>query len=228
MKRVLFLVAVSFFLTACSQTGLNKTTTGTLGGGAVGAGLGAIVGSQTGHAGPGIAIGTALGALGGALVGNQLDRQDSQTAALQDRADRQKQQLEENRRLIEELRQGGADAYASSRGVVVNLPDVLFHFDSTDLTYEARDSISEIARVTQKVKGRKIAIEGHTDSIGGVMYNKDLSIRRARSVAQELSYNKVERRRMNVVGYGESVPLASNNSEAGRAKNRRVEVIIEN
>ena len=190
--------------------------------------MGAIVGHQTGHAGAGIAIGSAIGAVSGGLIGNSIDNQND---ALTDRARRleeQDRQLLENRRLIDDLRRGGADARETDRGVVVNLPDVLFDFDKASLTREARDTVEEIARVARSVHDRRIAVEGHTDSVGAMSYNQKLSEDRAHSVGEALARAGIPKRQMAVRGYGETRPTASNNTESGRRRNRRVEVIIEN
>ena len=225
---VCVLVYLTLFSSSCAQTGINKTAGGALAGSAMGAGLGAIVGSQSGHAGPGIAIGAAAGALGGALLGNQLDNTDQQNQELGQRVEEDQRRIEENRRLIEELRLRGADARSSNRGVVINLPDILFHFDSDRLTAEANRNLEEISGVIRDIRDRNISVEGHTDSIGSVEYNKDLSMRRARSVASELRSQGVSGDRMQVRGFGEGSPIATNNTEEGRARNRRVEVIVEN
>lgn len=232
MKNSLCLLAVgvSLFLGGCAQgfSGINKTTTGAVTGGALGAGTGAIIGSATGRAGPGVAIGAALGTVGGALLGNQLDQQDESNRQLEGQLSRNQEALDENRRLIEELRKRGADVRSSRRGVVINLPDILFEFDRANLTPEAVRTVGEISEVLRGIEGRRMAIEGHTDSIGTVVYNKQLSTRRAESVARELSKNGVPRSGMQVEGFGEGSPISTNNSEEGRARNRRVEVIIEN
>lgn len=221
------LALILFLTSACAQP-MNKATGGALAGSALGAGLGAIVGSQSGHAGPGIAIGAAAGALGGAVLGNSMDNTDRETADLRNRVGDQDRQIEENRRLIDELRRRGADVHSTRRGVVINLPDILFEFDSDRLTREAHRTVSEIADVLKDVRGRTISVEGHTDSVGTAAYNKKLSLRRADSVARELSYNRIPDQQLRVRGYGEGTPIASNNTEAGRSRNRRVEVVIEN
>lgn len=221
----LFLVLCLFG--ACAQTGMNKTAGGALTGSALGAGLGAIVGSQSGHAGPGIAIGAAAGALGGALVGNQLDNADDRQRELESRSEANQRLAEENKRLIEELRMHGADARSSARGIVINLPDVLFEFDKARITPDARRIIEEIASVITS-SNRPISVEGHTDSVGSVQYNKKLSLDRASAVANALQDNGIPRARMAVRGFGEGSPIASNNSDTGRARNRRVEVVMEN
>lgn len=225
MKK-LALVLV-FFLFSCS-TSLNKTTKGTLAGGTIGAGIGAIVGSQTGDAGAGTAVGAAAGALSGALIGNVFQAKDEENARLREQLDANQRQLDENKRLIDELRKRGADVRGTKRGVVINLPDVLFAFDSYSLTNEANRTVTEISQVIRETKGRMISVEGHTDSFGTVTYNKWLSEKRAQSVANSLQRNGISSQKMNVIGYGEGSPITTNNTEEGRARNRRVEVIIEN
>ena len=225
--RAAFLLSIGLLVAGCAQP-MNKATKGGLAGAALGAGTGAIIGSQTGHAGAGTAIGAGIGALGGALVGNTLDAQDEKTAQLRDQVSQNQALIDENRRLIEELKRRGADVRSSSRGVVINLPDILFQFDSYRLTPEAQRTIGEIGGVLKTVEHRTIAVEGHTDAIGTVDYNKKLSLSRARSVADELSSEGVSRGRMTIEGYGEGSPIATNNNPEGRARNRRVEVIVEN
>lgn len=225
--RILFIALVALLTSACAQTGINKTAGGALGGSALGAGLGAIVGNQAGNTGAGVAIGAAAGALGGALIGNSLDETDRANQQLSGQINRNQELLEENQRLIDELRKRGADVRSSKRGVVINLPDILFEFDRANLTPEAHRTIGEIADVLKDVR-RPIAVEGHTDSVGSVSYNKDLSVRRAESVAGELRRDGVGGGQMHVTGFGEGSPIATNNTDAGRARNRRVEVIVEN
>ncbi|MCB0322308.1 MAG: OmpA family protein [Bdellovibrionales bacterium] len=224
---ILMFVFLGVSAFGCAQP-ISKATQGALAGAALGAGTGAIVGNQTGHSGAGIAIGAGLGALGGAIAGNSLDRMDQENAALEGQLRENQARLEENQRLIDELRSRGADVRSTKRGVVVNLPDILFEFDRANLTPEAVRTLGEIGEVVRTVKDRPIAVEGHTDSIGTVTYNRQLSERRADSVARELSHLGVPRNQMSVRGYGEGQPIATNNSEAGRARNRRVEIIIEN
>lgn len=220
-----FGVGSLLLLCSCAQP-INNTAVGALGGTALGAGLGAIIGSQTGDAGRGVAIGAAAGALGGALVGTGLDAGERENNQIRSDLDRQQAQIDENQRLIDELRRRGADAYRTDRGVVVNLPDVLFEFDRAGLTYDAQETVREIADVVRTAPGRSIAIEGHTDSVGSDSYNQRLSEDRAASVARELRSEGAGSLR--VRGFGESRPIASNTDSVGRARNRRVEVIIEN
>jgi outer membrane protein OmpA-like peptidoglycan-associated protein len=229
--RIIRKLGFSFLLcllgVGCAQQ-VNNTAKGALLGAGVGAGTGAIVGNQVGNSGAGIAIGAALGAVGGALTGNAMDRMEGENRALEGQLNQNQAQLDENRRLIDELRSRGADARSSNRGVVINLPDILFEFDRANLTPEAHRTIDEIEEVLRTVPDRALSVEGHTDSVGTVVYNKQLSERRARAVADKLARNGVPSARLNVTGFGEGSPIATNNTEGGRARNRRVEIIIEN
>ncbi len=227
MKNVV-LVLACVFLFGCENAQFGKREAGALTGGALGAGLGAIIGNQTGHAGPGVAIGAAAGALTGGLVGNAMDKQDRAVADMDRRITERDQMIAENRRIIDELKRRGADVRLTDRGVVVNLPDVLFEFNRADLRPDARRAASEIASVVRRYPERRISVEGHTDSVGSISYNQQLSEDRARTVASELVRDGVERSRIRTIGYGESDPIASNRTPEGRQRNRRVEVILEN
>lgn len=223
-----FLLCALVLLAGCEGQEFGARETGALGGAAVGAGLGAIIGNQTGSTGAGIAIGSAFGALSGALIGNQIDNTNAAAKETEDRLAAQDKMLAENQRLIEELRQRGADVRTTERGVVVNLPDVLFEFDSARVTPDARRVARDVANAIQSAPGRHISVEGHTDSIGTIEYNQKLSEARARSVASELVSDGVARSRITARGFGESRPIASNKTASGRQRNRRVEVVIEN
>lgn len=212
----------------CEGQRVGARETGALTGGALGAGLGAIVGNQFGSPGAGVAIGAGFGALTGGLIGNEIDNQDAALAERDERLRSQEAQLEENRRLISALRGRGVDVRSTDRGVVINLPDVLFEFNQSRLTSAARRTVREIGEIARTSGDRRIAVEGHTDSIGSIAYNKRLSVDRARAVADELVAEGVSGRRILIRGLGESEPVASNATDAGRARNRRVEVIIEN
>jgi outer membrane protein OmpA-like peptidoglycan-associated protein len=226
MQRLV--LSMILLLSACENYRFGATDVAALGGAAAGAGLGAIIGNQTGHTGGGIAIGSAAGALGGALIGSQIERQDRALEDQSRRIEENDRVLAENRRLLEELRQRGIDVRDSERGIVVNLPDVLFAFNSSNLTPQARSTAKEIAHVINQAPTRRISIEGHTDSIGSIDYNYRLSDTRARAVRSELERYQVAPRRIMTRALGETEPIASNRTDQGRRRNRRVEVIIEN
>lgn len=221
------LILVGIAVSGCEGARFRSREKGALAGGALGAGLGAIVGNQVGSTGAGIAIGSAFGAVSGGLIGNEMDVQDDRFADNDRRLADQEHELAENRRLINELRASGVDAKETSRGLVMNLPDVLFEFDSSRLTADSHRKIQGIADALKRSPDRAVAVEGHTDSVGTAAYNQRLSDDRARSAARALESEGISRNRMSVRGYGESRPIASNASSSGRSQNRRVEVILE-
>ncbi|MDX1464516.1 MAG: OmpA family protein [Halomonas sp.] len=104
------------------------------------------------------------------------------------------------------------------------LRDVNFEFDSATLTMGAEQILDGVAEKLRANKNVRVRIEGHTDAVGSDAYNQDLSQRRADSVADYLASQGVSRDRMRTIGYGESQPVASNETDAGRAENRRVEL----
>lgn len=212
---------ILLLLMGCESARFGAREKGALTGAGVGAGLGAIVGNQFGRPGAGVAIGSGIGALTGGVIGEGIDRQDERTAEQDRRIQAQERELLENRRLLDELRARGQDAKITDRGVVVNLPDVLFEFDSSRLTSSARRTVADIKDVLRDHPRKRVSVEGHTDSIGSHEYNDRLSYVRAKAVADELGGNVAIR------GYGKTRPIASNSTAEGRARNRRVEVVIE-
>jgi outer membrane protein OmpA-like peptidoglycan-associated protein len=133
---------------------------------------------------------------------------------------------EESLRLVEELRQRGIDVRESERGVVINLPDVLFASGRAELTTAAQEIISEISQIIQRAPSRSLAVEGHTDSVGTIEYNYHLSKSRADQVTQALENNKIQPNLISVTAFGETTPIATNKTDIGRRQNRRVEIII--
>ena len=137
-----------------------------------------------------------------------------------------------DKEIVASLNANGLRAKASQRGIVVLLPSVLFGFDDTSLTPQARIKIRSAAMVLGKRQTamRAISVEGHTDSVGPASYNLDLSRRRAEAVARELVLNGIRRERITTVGFGETRPLVPHRkpqeSTRGDVSNRRVELII--
>ncbi len=228
------LLAVLAFIAGCSQP-LSTREKGTLVGTGLGAATGAIIGAAVGNPGAGAAIGGALGAGAGALVGDQLQKRDTELGENQKQIDQQQQEITQNRQLLEELKKQNLEARETERGVVVNLPDVLFEFGKATLTRDSRSKTRSISDVlNNQAKGRRVSVEGHTDSVGSEATNQRLSERRADSVASALEDAGVDPQRVTTKGFGERYPVAQNqhsdgaDNPSGRAKNRRVEVIIEN
>ncbi len=236
MRKTVFplLMFILVFVVGCSQP-LSTREKATLGGAGLGAATGAIIGAAVGNPGAGAAIGGALGGVTGAVAGDRFQKRDTELAANQQQIEQQRQEIVRNRQLLEELKRRNLEARETERGVVVNLPDVLFEFGRSDLTGDAQGRVQGIADVlNNQAQGRRVSIEGHTDAIGSEEANQLLSERRAASVAGALTTSGVDQARVTTTGYGERYPVAPNtnpdgsDNSAGRAKNRRVEVVIEN
>lgn len=222
------------FVAGCAQP-LSTREKGVLAGGGLGAATGAIIGAGVGNPGAGAAIGGALGGLGGGLVGDQLQHQDLALDEQRRAIDQQRQELARNRELLEDLRRQNLEATETERGVIVNLPDVLFEFGQARLTAEAQAKTRDMARIfNTQARDRLLSVEGHTDAVGSEAYNQALSQQRAENVASALIVAGVDSRRVTSKGFGERYPLAPNTSPdgrdnpQGRQKNRRVEVVVEN
>jgi outer membrane protein OmpA-like peptidoglycan-associated protein len=119
-------------------------------------------------------------------------------------------------------------ARQTDRGIVLTIGEVLFAFAKADLSSKADKNVYKLANFLQKYPNRNVLIEGHTDNIGSEEYNLDLSRRRAESVRGKLIRDGVGPDRITTVGYGKKYPAVSNDTDANRALNRRVEVIILN
>ncbi len=228
------LLAILALLAGCSQP-LTTREKGVLAGGGIGAATGAIIGSAVGNPGAGAAIGGALGGAAGGLIGDQLQQRDQVATGQQQVIERQRQELAGNRELLEGLKRQNLEARETDRGVVVNLPDVLFEFGRAELTSEARVKARGIAEVLDgSASDRRVDVEGHADSIGSAAFNQELSERRAENVVVALENSGVSNGRITARGYGKRYPVAPNtnpdgtDNPAGRAKNRRVEVVIQN
>ncbi len=119
-------------------------------------------------------------------------------------------------------------AEATDRGIVLTLGNVLFATARSELKPNATDSLNKLVAFLNQYPDRKVAIEGHTDSVGSDASNQALSQRRADSVRSYLIQQGISAQRISAIGRGENYPIGDNNTETGRQVNRRVEVIIEN
>lgn len=106
------------------------------------------------------------------------------------------------------------------------LRGVNFDFDKSNIRADAAPILNEAAATLQSESQAAVSVEGHTDAVGSDAYNQKLSERRAHAVAEYLATHGVERSRLSTVGYGESKPVATNDSADGRAENRRVELRV--
>ncbi len=201
-KTILTLLACILIFSSCN-------TSRTMRGGAIGAGTGAAIGGLLGSKSDNVAKGAILGAMvggsAGALIGNYMDKQ----------ADELEEDLE------------GAQVERVGEGIKITFDSgILFGFDSSSLTATSKDNIAQMAETLKKYEDTEILIEGHTDSKGSEKYNQQLSEDRAKSVSALLKGMGVSASRIEEHGYGETMPVADNSTEEGRALNRRVEVAI--
>lgn len=114
----------------------------------------------------------------------------------------------------------------TDRGVVVTLGDVLFELGETDLQPSARDNLQDVVDLLQTEPDKRIRIEGHTDSTGPASVNLRISQQRAEAVERELIAMGITADRVQSIGMGEDFPIASNETNEGRSRNRRVDVIL--
>ena len=103
---------------------------------------------------------------------------------------------------------------------------ILFDFDSAQIRPDAERTLNDVKSVIASYAGRPVRIEGHTDSIASDQYNQKLSEQRAQSVVDWFAKSGIERPRLTAAGLGESKPVATNDTSAGRQQNRRVEIVI--
>jgi OmpA-OmpF porin, OOP family len=159
----------------------------------------------------------------------QAERQSVLADARAREADRNAQQARSAEERANALERELADLKGkkTDRGVVVTLGDVLFDTDKATLKPGAYTTIERLATVLKEDAARKVMIEGHTDGVGSDEYNQGLSERRAASVQAALFERGVEASQISTVGKGESTPVASNDTPAGRQQNRRVELVFQ-
>jgi outer membrane protein OmpA-like peptidoglycan-associated protein len=116
--------------------------------------------------------------------------------------------------------------YERVKDRIYTLQDVYFNTDKATLRESSYDALNDLLSAMQTNKAMRVEIAGHTDDRASAEYNKDLSQRRAESVKAYLVENGIAKDRIRAKGYGESEPVASNETEEGRQQNRRVEVRV--
>ena len=194
------LVAVT--LTAC---GLNKRDQGALIGAGGGAVAGGVIGNQTGSTARGAIIGAVVGGAAGAIIGHQMDQQ---ALSLQQNIP-------------------GATVTRVGEGIAVTFASgLLYDTGSDEIRAEAAQNLRALASSLGEYPNTDLVIVGHTDGEGSSESNWDLSRRRATAAASYLESQGVLVTRLSAVQRGESEPIATNDTEAGRQLNRRVEVAI--
>ncbi len=142
-------------------------------------------------------------------------------------AEQAKQERDQARARMQAALTAIVETRETARGIVVNLPDILFDVDKATLKPQAREVLSKICGIMQVVGEYELSIEGHTDSTGSDEHNQKLSEERAGSVRGFLASCGLKSDAMASKGYGEAQPIASNDTNDGRQKNRRVEIVIQ-
>ncbi|NVJ99050.1 MAG: OmpA family protein [Alphaproteobacteria bacterium] len=185
---------------------------------------------QASKAAVGAAIGAAAGALGGAIVGGSNKRKSVLIGAgigalvgggVGFYMDQQEAKLREK------LVGTGVQVVRDGDNIILNMPgNVTFDSDRTQVKPEFHDVLESVAIVLDEYEKTYVDVLGHTDSIGDSGYNMGLSERRAEAVANVLVSEGVQQERLIVRGFGESYPIASNETASGRALNRRVEIAL--
>ena len=181
----------------------NQTATGAVIGGATGAALGKVIGNDT----QSTVIGAGIGAAVGGAIGANMARQE--------------------RELNQQLAGSGAVITNTGSELRVILPEgVTFATGSATVATGFLPALREVARSLKTYRNSTVLVVGHTDNVGSVAYNKQLSLDRSLAVARILIRDGVSSTRITYSGLGFSEPIASNATAAGRAENRRVEVVI--
>jgi len=134
---------------------------------------------------------------------------------------------EEADKKLEALRSKTISVYKDARGTILSMSDILFETGKADLKQELKENLAEIAGILKNLlTDATVIVEGHTDNVGKADANLKLSQQRAGEVVKYLIGRGVDKKRLKSVGYGLTKPVADNNTEEGRAKNRRVELVI--
>lgn len=197
-------------LTSCEAVqNANNQQKGTAIGTAAGAVLGGVLGNNIGKGGNtalGAVLGGVLGGVAGNVIGNKMDKQAKEI----------KDTLP------------GAEVERVGEGIKITLKEnmVNFGFNSSNLAETAKSNLDKLATVLANNPDTNISIYGYTDSKGADSYNLSLSDRRAAAVRSYLSSKGVAANRMVTKGMGKADPVATNDTDAGRAQNRRVEFAI--
>ncbi|AQG78677.1 hypothetical protein AWR27_04600 [Spirosoma montaniterrae] len=212
-KRSLFVLAATGMLasnvtlTGCKsiKNNTNKTQRGAAIGAGSGAVVGGVIGRRSGNTALGAILGATVGGAAGAVIGRRMDKQ-----------------AEEIKRELP-----NAEVERVGEGIKVTLgSDILFDVNSYQLKPATQKALADFAQTLNKYEDTDIVIEGHADATGPDDYNQKLSKQRADAVADYLKAQGVKTARLDEKGYGEAQPVADNSTEAGRQKNRRVDIAV--
>ncbi|WP_174525996.1 OmpA family protein [Janthinobacterium agaricidamnosum] len=210
-KALIGMIALTMAVSGCAD--MSGTQRGTATGAGVGAGLGALIGATTGGGGGNRAAGGALiGAAAGAIAGNIWSTK-----------------MENQKRAMEQATQGtGVQvSQTADNRLKMEIPsDISFDTNRADIKSNFRPILDRFASTLNDNPATTVSIVGHTDSTGSDAINQPLSVERAAHTRDYLAQRGVSPTRVVVEGRGSREPVASNNDNAGRAQNRRVEIYV--
>ena len=136
-------------------------------------------------------------------------------------------QKAEAQKKLDALSSKAISVFRDARGTILSMSDILFETGKADLKQELRENLSAIGAILQSLLTEsRVIVEGHTDNVGSADFNQKLSEQRAHAVMQYLIERGVAANRLQSVGYGLTKPVADNKTDVGRARNRRVELVI--
>jgi outer membrane protein OmpA-like peptidoglycan-associated protein len=205
MKKLMLLFVVMLLCIGAGCSSWSNTAKGGTFGAAGGAVAGAAIGNAAGNTVLGAIIGAVVGGAAGAYIGNVMDKQAAEI----------------------ENDIAGAKVERVGEGIRITFDSgILFDVNKSELKPVSQQNITKLAETLKKYEDTNILIEGHTDATGTDEYNLNLSQLRAQSVANYLASLNVSPTRFTIMGYGEGQPIATNDTEDGRAANRRVEIGI--
>lgn len=206
MKKIVSIALIAALLVgAAGCASMSRKEKGAVIGAGSGAVVGGIIGKQAGNTALGAILGAAVGGAAGAYIGNYMDKQAAEIERDLD----------------------GATVERVGEGIKITFDSgILFAVGKSDLQSAARTNLTNLAGILNKYPDTEVLIEGHTDATGSDESNMTLSRNRAQSVANYLESLQVMPTRFTIMGYGESQPIATNDTDAGRQANRRVELAI--
>jgi outer membrane protein OmpA-like peptidoglycan-associated protein len=151
---------------------------------------------------------------------------EARTLQAQNSATRSAQDQEALRARLREQLNAVLETRETARGLIINLSDVLFDTGSANLKAGAREKLARVSGILVSQQGLHLEVEGHTDNVGTDSSNQQLSERRADSVRAYLVDQRIMADTVGTSGFGESQPVATNDTASGRQQNRRVELVV--
>ena len=213
MRKLMTIGALALTLVATGCADMSATQRGTATGAGIGAGLGGILGAATGGGGGGRAVGgAAIGGALGAVIGNVWSTR-----------------MENQKRAMEQATAGTGVQVTQTQDnrLKLEIPsDISFDTGRADIKPNFRPVLDKFASTLNENPATTVTIVGHTDSTGSDAINNPLSLERASRTRDYLSARGVNGNRFRVEGRGSHEPLVDNNTEANRARNRRVEIFV--